>query len=337
MGLEKSLIKSINDVMPRSQLQLNNLFESDSEIVEFGGMKMLFTIDEFSEEDMLREHDPFILGWNLTVGAISDILATGGRPVFYAHSMTIDKNWDEDYVKLFSEGIASALKEANTSFIGGDFGRSGTWRYTATVIGALEGEPLLRSKAREGDSIFISGKVGTGNFEAFIKMVSDRKLAGKLSRPIKNRFCLRLKEAELIRRYAGACIDTSDGVFNAINTICEMSKTGYEVRDLPYIKTGALAAKAFSMPKTLLFLGECGEYELLFTVGVQNEEAFLKEASEKGLEFYKIGSVTEAQKRVLIEDRKQIDLSSVHIRARDFDDMRAYIKALMVSLKDNQI
>ncbi|MEL7564117.1 MAG: thiamine-phosphate kinase [Dehalobacterium sp.] len=334
MSRESDLIKKISTVMPRSEHQLNKLFESDAEIIEFGGSRMLFSIDEFSREDMMREHDPFTLGWNLAVGGVSDILAAGGRPLFYAHNMTVDKNWTEDYIKSFSQGVAGVLEKSQTSFMGGDFGRSNIWRYTAAVIGILEGKPLLRSGASAGDGIYLSGRIGAGNLEAFLKVYSENKGAEKLARVIRNRFFLRLDEAKLIRKYAKACTDTSDGVFNALNLLAEMSRTGYEVRDLPYIKTGEVLARMFSIPKTLLFLGECGEYELIFTVGTQNEEEFLLEAKNKGMKFFKIGRIRE-KGRILNEDNREIDLSSLHVRARDFDDMREYIKVLVDFMEES--
>ena len=332
MNKEAGLIRVISNAMPRAQGQLNGLFEADAEIVEFGGSRMLVTVDEFSEEDMLREHDPFVLGRNLAIGAISDIFAAGGEPLYYAHSMTVSKAWNEDYIKQFSDGVASVLKETGTGFIGGDFGKSKVWRYTATVIGALEGKPLLRSGASPGDGIFISGPVGTGNLEAFLKMYSDKKLAGRLAKAVKSRFALRRPEAALVRKYATACIDTSDGAFNAVNTLADMSNTGYEISNLPFIRTGAVAAKLFGIPKELLFLGECGEYELLFTVGAQDEEAFLKDAQSRGLVFYNIGRMTGTPGRVLYEDGRQRDLSLIDVRARDFEDIKAYVGALINAL-----
>ena len=96
MSREKDIITRIANQLPRSNKQLNNLFESDSEIIQFGSKKLLLTIDEFSDEDHFRNHDPYILGWNLAVATISDILASGGQPTFYGHSIIIDK--DKVYV-----------------------------------------------------------------------------------------------------------------------------------------------------------------------------------------------------------------------------------------------
>lgn len=329
MSREKALIKIIDSVMPKSPDQENRLFEADSEIIPFGSKRMAVNIDEFSEEDMLREHDPFTLGWNLAAGSISDIYAAGGRPAYYSHSLTIRKNWSAEYVRSLSEGIAAVLKEAGVFFLGGDFGKAEAWRYTASVIGELTGNPLLRSGAKAGDGIYITGEIGLGNLEAFIHMYSDNKVINKLTGAVKNRFKLRHRESELIRAYASSCIDTSDGVFSALNAVSEMSGIGYELCDLPYIKLGAVAAGIFSIPRTMLFLGECGEYELLFTVGRELEKDFLLAAEAGKFVFYKIGTVTESKERILHEPGKTIDFGQFDISARDYDDIKEYLKKVL--------
>ena len=150
---------------------------------------------------------------------------------------------------------------------------------------------------------------------------------------VKNTFKLRKKEAEIIKKYSSCCIDTSDGVLNAINTISEMSGTGYELKSLPYIKNGVVAANLLSLPKRLLFLGEAGEYELLFTVKRELEEEFESEAKQQGLHFYKIGHVTEANVKILHEAGNTFDLKSFDIRARDFNHVKDYLNRLIEFVK----
>ena len=329
MNSEKELIKLIAGFMPRNVSQLNGLFEADCEIIDFKGGRMLFNIDEFSCEDYMRDGEPYTLGWNVAVGSISDILASGGQPLFYLHSMTVGEDWGEEYIKNFSKGVSDVLKRFNTAFLGGDFGRSKDWRYTATVIGTIEGEPVLRSGASVGDKIYITGKIGAGNLEAFLKLYEDKKVLGKIAGKVKTHFKLRLEEAQLIKKYASCCIDTSDGVFNAVKAIAEMSGTGYELYNLPYTGLGVMAAKLTGMPTALLFLGECGEYELLFTVGAKKEKDFLKEAEEKGFEFFEIGKIAQASSKVLIEDKSIRNLESLDISARCYSDMKQYINELV--------
>ena len=333
MNTEKNIIKLVANMMPRTSSQINGLFESDAEILEYNGKKLLFNIDEFSEEDRIRERDPYTLGWNLAVGGISDILAAGGKPLYYAHSMVINKSWKEEYIKQFSSGVAAVLKKAQVGFIGGDFGSSGLWRYTAAVIGELEGKPMLRSGARKGDSIYISGRVGSGNLEAFLKLFPENEVSGKVLKPFKNTFKLRLEEARLVKKYATSCIDTSDGVFNALNAVAEMSGTGYVIKDIPYLRAGIIASGLFSIPEELLFFGECGEYELLFTVGKEVEAGFLGEAAEKKQVFYRIGEISEASVKVLDGKGSKLDLSAFDARARDYDDIKLYLKKIIDFIK----
>lgn len=329
MAGEREVIEMISSIMPKSEVRLNKPFESDSEVLNHHGKRLLVNVDEFSGEDLFRTGDPYSLGWNIAVGAVSDILASGGRPLYYAHSLVIDNSWDEAYIKQFSEGVAGVLKGSGTAFIGGDFGRAREWRCAVTVIGDAEGEAVLRSGASAGDLIYMTGEVGTGNFEAFLSMYRDRAVIGHVSGTIRNRFELRIREAELIRKYATACIDTSDGVFNSLNAVADASGTGYAVQDLQYMKLGKMAAKLMSMPKALLFLGECGEYELLFTVKAEMEQEFLKIADESKLKFCKIGKVTEPSQRTLFEKNTAIDLRGLDISARDYEDRKEYIKKLI--------
>ena len=329
MSKEKEMIRIIDKHMPRSASQLNKLFEADSEIVDFHGKSLLYNIDEFSEEDLFRVEDPYVLGWNMAVGSISDILASGGKPKYYAHSLVIQSSWTKDYVSKLSQGIAQVLKEVGAAFIGGDFGTSKTWRYTGSVIGDLEGPPMLRSGVKIGDGIFITGPIGRGNVEAALVLYAENPLVKHLTERWKNSFRLRNKEAEVIKRYSRCCIDTSDGVFNALNAISEMSETGFVVSNLPYVKSGLLLAKALNIPKEMLFLGECGEYELLFTLSKEAEEDFLDEAQEKKLKFYKLGEVKEQGNKSLWGRGSKIDFSTYNLRARDYTDPKDYLRELV--------
>lgn len=333
MSKEKEMIRLINEHMPKSTNQLNKLFESDSEIIQFQGKRLLYTMDEFSEEDRLRDKDPYVLGWNMAVGSISDILATGGTPKYYAHSLVIRKSWSQDYVSKLSQGIAQVLKEVGAAFIGGDFGTSKTWRYTGSVIGELEGEPLLRSGAKVGDGIFVTGPIGGGNIEAALVLYAKNPYIKHLTGHWKKPFQQRFKEAELIKRHSCCCIDTSDGIFNALNSISEMSETGFVVSDLPYIESGVFLAKGLNLPEEVLFLGECGEYELLFTVSKEGEEEFLKEAQQKTLKFYKLGEIKDQSSKSLWQKDREIDLATYDLSARDYSDPKDYLRAVADFLK----
>lgn len=330
---EKRLIEIISGTFPESDLRLNKCFESDAEVVSVSGQRLLFTIDEFSSEDMFRDDDPYSLGWNVAAGAISDISACAGIPLFYGHAMVVSIAWDENFIRKFSQGVSDVLKETGTVFMGGDFGKAQDWRYTAAIIGQPRSKLLNRKGAVVDDAIYISGKIGLGNLEAALKFYSKDTRFKMASVFLKNRFHLCIKESAFISDYAGCCIDTSDGVFNALNTIADINGVGYEISGLPYIEIGSLGASVVSLPKELLLLGEAGEYELLFTIKCEKEQEFLLKAKQQGLTFYKIGKIVNSA-RTLLESEKSIELGSLAVRARDFDDRKAYLEHLIRYLKE---
>lgn len=334
MSKERDLIRIITSKLPRSKDQLNDLFESDAEIINYGSKKLLVSIDEFSDEDNFRSHDPYTLGWNLAIATISDILASGGHPRFYAHSIIIDKNnWDDSYLDKFSAGIGEVLKKTGTSFIGGDMGSADKWGYTGVVLGETD-KPVKRKGAKPGDIIFMTGKTGAGNLEAALKLYSEKLLLNKILKHYPVRFPCRIKESQIISRYATSCIDSSDGVLNALKTISELNKTGFEITEIPYIQNGILACKILSKPIELLLMGECGEYELVFTMDKKDMDYMTDEAKKQKLVFTCIGQITEEPSQILTSRNGRIDFTGFNICARDFTDVNLYLEALINFLKD---
>ncbi|MFC2100728.1 AIR synthase related protein [Bacteroidota bacterium] len=332
---EKEIIQSFLSQLPTNKHLKNNFFESDAEIIEFGYDKLLFTTDEFSSEDLFRDHDPQILDWNLAVCTISDILASGGKPLFYGHSVQISKQWDQDFLEKFSKGIASVLEQSKSGFIGGDLGLSEEWRYTGICLGTTE-KPLSRKGTLPEEAIYMTGKAGAGNLEAALVMYSDHYPLNKLCNSYQARFPLRIKESHLISKYASCCIDTSDGILNALNTIAELNNVGYIISMLPYSKEGKMACKIISKPIEILFMGECGEYELLFTIKKSIEKKFIDESKKKHLHFTKIGEVTSKDYKMLSSNKSEIQFNDFDIYARNFENVSDYISELINYLKNNK-
>lgn len=328
MNKEKDIISTMANMMPRPGDQMNSLFESDSEILQHGDQKLLFTIDEYSAEDQFRDYDPYILGWNLAAATLSDIFACGGIPKYYAHCLNIpSQGWNKEYIRLFSKGISEVLVKVHAGFIGGDFGTAKEWHYTGVAFGEAD-TPVTRRGAIPGDMIIMTGKIGLGNFEAALNIYSKKSLLRNLLGGYKNRISVRFEESRLMSEYATACIDSSDGVLNSLITLSEINHTGFELTHTPYIAAGLSACKLLSKPKELLLVGECGEYELIFTIVEKDISAFYQKAREKGLSFTTIGRMTRHPEQSLITSEKMIDFTDFNIRGRDYENISLYLEEL---------
>ncbi|MCF8371378.1 MAG: thiamine-phosphate kinase [Bacteroidales bacterium] len=336
MSKESSIIKRIVGVLPKSGFMQNEFFQSDSEIIDFHNRKVLFSMDDFTREDFFRDDDPKELGRNVAIATISDILASGGQPLFFAHSMSFNYDkWDTQYVEAFSEGISKVLREVGAGFIGGDLGRSDSWKYTGVAIGESE-KPITRIGAKEGDLIFMTGEVGAGNMEAtMILFLNDNALISSINLP-RLKLNLRLKESQLIQKYATSCIDTSDGVLGALNTISELNNTGFLVNNVPYTPAGIELSKLTGKPACILLIGECGEYELLFTIKENEKQAFLLDAKKHELQFTQIGEVKSKDSKILQTEDECIDFSNFNISARDYNDMKYYLTELFRYVEINR-
>ena len=321
---EKAIGDLLSSMLPSGRL--NPHFESDAELIRLGDCRYLFTTDEFSAEDQFREDDPYSLGWNIAVGGISDIFACGGVPLYYAHALTVGPRWDAEYLAQFGGGVREVLDATGARFIGGDCGRSPLWRCTVSVIGSCAGAAVGRRGAAPGHRLYLSGPVGAGNFEAALTLGAAAAIPGAAA--TKNRFALRGPVSALMKPFASACLDTSDGVCAALNTLADINQCGYAVADLPYLETGLRFCEKAGWPRTLLFLGECGEYELLFTVPPDQEPAFLAEARKTGCHCCRLGQMTPAG-RTLMEDGRELDLASLHLQARDYATPQRYLADLV--------
>lgn len=330
---EKELIHIFLTELPASQYMQNQFFESDAEVLTCGNGKLLFTTDEFSDEDFFRTDNPFRLGYNLAAATISDILAVGGVPYAFAHAVKVSDLWNKEYVTQLAKGIAAVLKVCGIGSIGGDIGMASHWNYTGICLG-FSPDPISRKGANERDHLYLTGSIGAGNIEAAFSLYGHKQIVRLGARFVTNYFPVRMKESKLIGQWASCCIDTSDGVLNAVNTLADINRLGYRIENLPYHTEGELLCRLLKVPKEVLFMGECGEYELLFAVPPENNKAFIKAAKSENLKFFPIGEFTKENDRMLTDGRKVWNLGEFNISARDYNNQQEYLNKLLDFLRN---
>jgi thiamine-monophosphate kinase len=106
------------------------------------------------------------------------------------------------------------------------------------------------------------------------------------------------------------------------------------VSDIAYHHQGLLACKLLGKPQEILFFGECGEYELVFTIPPGSEPGFLSEAHAQHLIFRKLGVITNEKKMILRNGKRITDLTGYSIFARDYRDVKEYIREVVQFIED---
>jgi thiamine-monophosphate kinase len=202
----------------------------------------------------MREATAFQIGWKAMARNISDIAAMGGVPRYALISMGARPDLEVPFLDRIFNGINSAAEIGEINIVGGDTVIAGKLTIDVSLIGEVEKERLvLRSGARKGDLIFVTGALGGS-------------MKGKhLS------FVPRLKEARwLVSRFKiNSMIDISDGLSLDLWRILDASGTGARIYEdlIPVSKEARSFAGA---------LRDGEDFELLFTITANEAKRFFK-------------------------------------------------------------
>ena len=168
--------------------------------------------------------DPQQLGHKLLAVNLSDLAAMGAEPFAVTLALTLPKV-DEAWLQAFATGFIDLARQYSVDLIGGDT-TSGPLTLSVQAMGAVpQGRALLRSKAKVGDLIYVTGLLGNAGLGLKIKQGyvchnSDLPLASF------NQPQPRIAEGLALRGIASACIDISDGLAADLGHILEKSQVG---------------------------------------------------------------------------------------------------------------
>lgn len=232
---------------------------------------MLITTDFSLEGVHFRRdwHSPESIGHRCLARGLSDIAAMGGEPVAAFLSLALPRNVSPSWVNGFTDGLVSLAEKYAVTLAGGDTAESldGVLADIIVVGAVPKGKAVLRTGARPGDRIYVSGELG-GSAAAVWKMRKDKKPIRKPnSREFHRHFFPdpRIALGRVLRQRGliSAMIDTSDGLSTDLVHICEESGVGAEIQEelIPRASVGR-PLKAVDLDLAL-HGGE--DYELLFT------------------------------------------------------------------------
>jgi thiamine-monophosphate kinase len=194
--------------------------------------------------------DPEAIGWKAAARVLSDFAAMGADPQYLLINLVAPPEQDFQTLEKIYAGVSKLRNLFNVDLVGGDLAQGPTLELHVFGVGRVpKGKALLRSGARPGDIIYVTGPLGGS-------LASGKHLT----------FMPRLKEAKWFRQtgLVRSMMDISDGLATDLRHILKASKVGAELDGAAIPKTGTL--------EQALFDGE--DFELLFTVRAEDADDF---------------------------------------------------------------
>ena len=234
---------------------------------------------------------PELIGHKALAVNLSDLAAMAATPAWFTLSLSLPAK-DEDWLRGFSKGIASLARLYDIALVGGDTVK-GPLNITIQACGLVEkGMALLRSGARIGDAIYVTGELGDASLALSLIKDENRSLSDlgelleQLHKPLP-----RVKQGLLLNGLATSAIDISDGLVADLSHILNASNVGGELilDSIPISDKARSVADEDGLLDKALYGGD--DYELCFTVPQANEDALLNLMDEQGYKIYRIGHV----------------------------------------------
>jgi thiamine-monophosphate kinase len=268
--------------------------------------EIILTCDWFLEgTHFLRDkHPPDSVGWKCLARAVSDIAAMGGVARCFLLSLAFPPSHAAPWLDQFLVGLRRASRKFQCALAGGDSTRHAKILINVTVVGEVRaGRAVLRSGARPGDLIYVSGHLGEA--ELGLQLLKRNQHTGSAKDPRTKKHLypeprLALGQWLAEKHIASAMMDLSDGLSADLPRLCAASRVGARIESsrMPLVQDAALATKQGLEPLHLALHGG-DDYELLFTVPPRKER-FLPSAF-RGVALTPIGRIMQKGELLLCE------------------------------------
>lgn len=264
------------------------------------GMQLAISSDMLVQgRHFFADVDPRLLGHKALAVNLSDLAASGARPLAFTLALSLPKA-DEAWISEFSQGLLALADAHECELIGGDT-TGGPLNICITVFGEVPaGQALLRSGARAGDEIWVSGQLGDARL-ALEALLGRITLQPELLAQARQRLeapSPRVALGLALRGLASSALDVSDGLLGDLGHILELSGVGATVDSrltIPLIAASAnplWAASQFGLDlQQQCTLAGGDDYELCFTAPAQRRAEVLAAGLASGTAVSCIGRI----------------------------------------------
>jgi thiamine-monophosphate kinase len=258
--------------------------------------------------DMLVEGRHFLstvaadrLGHKALAVNLSDLAACGATPVAFTLALALPRA-DASFLEGFSRGLLALADAHGCELIGGDT-TQGPLNICITVFGEVpQGQALLRSGAKAGDDIYVTGTVGDARL-ALEVFRGTQSLAGDDFERVRRAMELPQPQVALgqaLRGIATSAIDVSDGLLGDLSHILQRSAVGAVVEADALPRSDVMKAQTLSLQRLCTLAGG-DDYELVFTAPADRAEAVADAARQAKVPVTRIGRIQSEHGLALID------------------------------------
>ncbi len=248
----------------------------DTAAWQTGKATELFTTDTVVEGvHFTRETTPWRdLGWKCIASNVSDIAAMGGLPMYALVTLGLPPETEVSELEQLYEGMMEISNEHGVAIVGGDMVRSPVVFITIGLTGIHAGQPMLRSTARPGDQVAVTGYLGSsgGGLRLMLGAGHDSNLSDQVSEEAAEylRVCHRrprpaVAEGRILSASGVVtAMDVSDGLADDLSKLCRSSGLSASIH-AGQVPVHPLLKQAYPDDYLDLALGGGEDYLLLFT------------------------------------------------------------------------
>lgn len=223
---------------------------------------------------------PHAIGWKSIAVNLSDLAAMGATPHSILLALSLP-HIDESWLAEFSRGLADCCQKFGVQLIGGDTTQSPTLTISITALGWIEtGKGILRSGAKIGDFIAVSGEIGSAAY-ALQYPNSDLQTALDYPEP-------QCSLGQKLVGYASAMLDISDGLAQDLGHMLKASNVG-AILNLEKIPVHPVLKTLDLEQRMQHVLAGGDDYQLCFSISEEKLQQFKQQHSEK---IHIIGKIT---------------------------------------------
>jgi thiamine-monophosphate kinase len=259
------------------------------------GMQLAVSCDMLVEgRHFLSTVDPHKLGHKALAVNLSDLAACGAAPLAFTLALALPEA-QAAWLEPFARGLLALAGEFDCELVGGDTTR-GPLNICITVFGEVPaGQALLRSGARAGDDVYVSGTLGDARLalEVFRGGLTVPAAAFEQARARLEQPTPRVALGQALLGLATAAVDVSDGLLGDLGHVLQQSKVGARIdidSAFGLLATSNVAGLPADRQLELVLSGG-DDYELVFTAPITQRTAVEAAAKASGTGVTRIGRI----------------------------------------------